>query len=126
MKRFIVASLIAISAIVALPLANSSVGALECTILPADVCSSAESDGTEGEGSSIFKILIIVVKVLTAAVGVVAVGALVYAGIMYASAGGDGNQVAEAKKLIRNTIIGIVVFGLMATAINWLVPGGLL
>lgn len=63
-------------------------------------------------------------NILAGLVGVVAVGGLVWAGILYASADGSAEQVAKAKGMIRNVVIGLVVFALIYTATNFLIPGG--
>jgi hypothetical protein len=76
-------------------------------------------------GSPVVAILVIVIRILTAVIGVVAVGGLVYAGILYASASGDSSQINKAKEIIRNIVIGLIAFALMAGALNWLIPGGL-
>ena len=71
-----------------------------------------------------FELLKYVLWILTAGVGIVAVGAVVYAGILYASAGDNQQQVQQAKTAIKNTVIGIVAFALMSLVLNWLIPGG--
>lgn len=59
---------------------------------------------------------------LTFAVGVPAAGGLVWAGILYASADGNAEQVKKAKDMIRNVVVGLVVFAVMALALQWLFP----
>ena len=50
---------------------------------------------------------------------------MIYAGILYAAASGNSSQVAKAKELIANTVIGLVLFAGMALLLNYLIPGGL-
>ena len=75
--------------------------------------------------SGVYKLLIEVLKVLTALVGVIAVGMFVWAGILYSSGDGNSNRVSQAKTIITNTTLGIVAYGLMYLALNWLIPGGI-
>lgn len=120
----------------ATPPATNSTGAtptnpddqINCNVLPQEICNQAKakpsSDGAKG--TAIYDLLIWALKILTALVGVAAVGALVYAGILYSSASNDSSQVSKAKTIIRDTVIGIVVYGFMFLILNWLIPGGVL
>lgn len=101
-------------------------GTPTCTILPQAICNAAVQDSGSAKDSGIFRLLIWIINVLTGLVGIVAVGVLVYAGILYASAGDNSQQIASAKGMITNTVIGIVAFALMFFALNWLIPGGVL
>lgn len=98
--------------------------ALTCNILPQAICDSTKSGGNDAKSSGIFALLKWILNILTAVVGVAAVGTLVYAGIMYSSAGDDNSMVAKAKTIIRDTVIGIVAYGLMVVLLNWIIPGG--
>lgn len=98
----------------------------KCAILPSAFCEDAKSGGTDVANSGVFKLLVWVLNIMTAGVGIAAVGALVYAGILYASAGGGSDQIVKSKKIITDTVIGIVVYALMFLVINWLVPGGVI
>lgn len=82
-------------------------------------------DTGDTTGSPVVSILVLVIQILTAAVGVVAIGAFVYAGIMWSSASGDSGRINKAKEIIRNTVIGLAAFALMSLALNYLIPGGL-
>jgi hypothetical protein len=59
-------------------------------------------------------------------IGVVSVGALAYAGILYATAQDDQGKVSSARTVIRNVVIGIVLYGFTIAIINWLIPGGVI
>ena len=76
-------------------------------------------------GSPIVSVLVVGIQILTALVGVAAIAAFVYAGIMYSSASGNASQTAKSKEIIRNTLIGLVLFAAMVLVLNWLIPGGL-
>lgn len=101
-------------------------GAPTCTILPQAICNAATQDSGSAKDSGVFRLLIWIINILTSLVGIVAVGVLVYAGILYASAGDNSQQITSAKGMITNTVIGIVAFALMFFALNWLIPGGVL
>lgn len=79
-------------------------------------CDTKTGLGTIGD---LIRISLIVLTVL---IGAVAVGGLAYAGIIYASAHDDQNKVSEAKTIIRNIIIGLILYGFTIAIINWLVP----
>ncbi len=76
--------------------------------------------GREG----IYGILGTVIKVLTYLIGVLGTVGLVISGIQYMTAGGSESQVAKAKNRIINIVIGLVAYGLMATFLNFIIPGG--
>ncbi len=84
------------------------------------------SDPTSGvQNSGIWAILLLVINILTGAIGLVAVGGIVYASIIYTTAGGDANQVKKAMTIIADIVIGVVAYALMYALLNFLVPGGL-
>jgi hypothetical protein len=56
-------------------------------------------------------------------VGVLALGFIVYGGFLYITAHGDDKQVTSAKGIIINAVIGIVVIGLAAALVNFIVKG---
>lgn len=80
---------------------------------------SRDSDGIAG-------LLFLTLQILTAGVGIVAVGGLIYGGILYTSAGDSPEKVKKAIEVIRNVIIGIIAYFLMAALLNFLIPGGIL
>jgi hypothetical protein len=97
-----------------------------CAVLPQDICNAATTKGTDVKKTGVYLLLVWVLNIMTAGVGIAAVGALVYAGVLYASAEGKSDQVAKAKQIITNTVVGIVVYALMFLVVNWLVPGGVI
>jgi hypothetical protein len=114
------------SGLVALASTPAQAAELQCSILPSNICNSAKNEATGGkvQGTGVYELLKFVLQILTAGIGIVAVGSIVYAGILYASAGDNQQQVQNAKNNIKNVAIGIVAFGLMFIALNWLIPGG--
>lgn len=115
-----------ISGLVAVAPTPAQAAELQCSILPSNICNSAKNEATGGkvQGTGVYELLKFVLQILTAGIGIVAVGSIVYAGILYASAGDNQQQVQNAKNNIKNVAIGIVAFGLMFIALNWLIPGG--
>ncbi len=97
--------------------------AVDCAILPASICSKAETTGT---GGGVFLFLSWVLKIMVALVGVAAVGGVIWAGILYLTASDNAAQVKQAKTIIIDVAIGLIAFGLMFLVINWLVPGAVL
>ena len=100
-------------------LSSQPVYALDCTVLPNDICSKAE------DSEAIFALLNSPLTILVVLVGIVAIGMFIWAGILYASGDANSNRVAQAKTIMTNTTIGIIAFGLMYLALNWLIPGGI-
>jgi hypothetical protein len=78
-------------------------------------------DGENGVTS----ILLLIINILTAGIGVAAVGGVVYGAILYTSAGGSMDQTKRAKTIIFNVVIGLVVYALMYSFMNYLIPGGI-
>lgn len=68
----------------------------------------------------------IVISVMTVLIGIVATGGIAYAAILYASARDNQSQVEEAIAIIRNIVIGILLYGFTIAIINWLIPGGVI
>ncbi len=83
-------------------------------------CSSKTGVGT------ITDLIKLAVNVMTVIIGIVATGGIAYAAIIYASARDDQNKVSEARAIIRNIVIGIVLYGFTIAIINWLIPGGVI
>ena len=119
-KQKLTTCLIALtSAIGALLLFSRSVYALDCAVLPSEICSKAE------DSEAIFALLNFFLTILVVLVGIVAIGMFIWAGILYASGDANSNRVAQAKTIMTNTTVGIIAFGLMYLALNWLIPGGI-
>lgn len=120
MKQKLTTCLIALtSAVGALLLFSRPVYALDCAVLPSEICSKAE------DSEAIFALLNFFLTILVALVGIVAIGMFIWAGVLYASGDANSNRVAQAKTIMTNTTVGIIAFGLMYLALNWLIPGGI-
>ena len=83
-------------------------------------CDSKTGVGTIND---LIRIALIVATVI---IGIVAVGGLAYAAVLYASAADEQGKVSEARTIIRNIVIGIVLYGFTVAIINWLVPGSVI
>lgn len=83
---------------------------------------SCTGSGVQAIGDVLRQIIVI----LTILIGIAAVGGIAYAAILYASATDNSSQTQKAIELIRNIVIGILVYGFMVAIINWLVPGGVI
>lgn len=66
------------------------------------------------------------IKFMGALVGVAVVMSIVMGGIQYGSSGGDPSKVTAAKNRIRNALVALVAFLFLLTALNFLLPGGIL
>lgn len=82
-------------------------------------------DGAQGEEAigEVIRILVIVMSIL---IGIVATGGLAYAGILYASARDSKEKVSEAMGVVRNVVIGLLLYVFTVAIINWLIPGGVI
>ena len=56
-------------------------------------------------------------------VGILALAALIYGGFRYITAMGNEEQINEAKKIILYAVVGIVVIGLAAVVVNFVIGG---
>ena len=65
------------------------------------------------------------VNFLAILVGVGVVTSIIIGGIQYSSSAGDPGKVSAAKNRIRDAIIALVVFVLLYSMLNFLIPGGL-
>lgn len=89
----------------------TTVMAVETSILPSDMC--------------IMEMLYLILKVMVYGLGVAATVGVVVAGIRYMTARDNEAQVANAKKMLLEIVIGLVAWALMWTVMNWLIPGGM-
>lgn len=103
--------------------AVSPVSALECSVLPQSICNASEQG--ELQNSGIWRLLLLAINILTVGIGIAAVGAIVFAGFLYATATDDQSKTKKAIEMIRNTAIGLIVYALMFSAANFLIPGGI-
>lgn len=75
--------------------------------------------------TGIWGILLLAINILTAGIGVAAVGGVVYGSILYTTAGGSPEQVKKARTVIINTVVGLILYALMFSFLNFIIPGGM-
>lgn len=71
----------------------------------------------------IVSMLKLAINVLTAAIGLIATVVIIWAGIEYASSGGDPGKAAQARKRIMNAVLALIMFIFLWALLQWLVPG---
>lgn len=67
-----------------------------------------------------------ILQFLVAGVGLVVVGGIIYGGFLYMTARGNSSQVQKGQEVIRNAIIGLLLYIFMFAILNFLIPGGIL
>ena len=101
---------------------SSSSSSGECGGTQTHLISCDGEQGVEAIGE-VIRILVIVMSIL---IGIVATGGLAYAGILYASARDNKEKVSEAMGVVRNVVIGLLLYVFTIAIINWLIPGSVI
>lgn len=100
---------------------------LKCGILPPSFCTAAtKGDKDKIEDTGVWKLLKLVVNIMTAGAGILALAGIVYGSVMYTTAGGNQEQVKKARGILTNVVIGVIAFAAMWALLQWLLPGGVL
>ena len=86
---------------------------------------NADNSGSDIENNGVWALLLMAINILTAGVGIAAVGGIIYGSIMYTTAGDNEGQVKQAKEIIRNVVIGIILYVAMYALLQFIIPGGL-
>lgn len=68
-------------------------------------------------------VILNLVNYVLAIVGVIALAYLVYGGFRYITSAGNEETVDEAKRIIFNAVIGIIVIGVAAALVNFVIRG---
>ncbi|MEO5499435.1 MAG: hypothetical protein ABIR46_02975 [Candidatus Saccharimonadales bacterium] len=76
-------------------------------------------------GNPILNLMLQIINFLAVGVGIAVVGGIIWGGLIYASSNGDSSKVQQAKTIIVNAVIGLLLFIFMYAIVNFLVPGGL-
>lgn len=82
-------------------------------------------DCDQNGGDPVISILLQIINFLAVGVGLAVIGGIIWGGMIYASSNGDSGKVQQAKIIIVNAVIGLLLFIFMYAIINFLVPGGL-
>lgn len=105
--------------------AATKCGDVNTSIIGGDICNGVDNKSKKAEDSAVWKLLLLVLNVLTAGVGIAAVGGIVYGSILYASAADRADQTKKAIGIITNVVIGVIAYGAMYLVLNFLIPGGI-
>lgn len=91
----------------------------DTTILPKTWCE-------EAMGGGVFEILNLILGILTAGVGIAATVGIVVLSLQYVSARDNEEQAKKARTRMVQVVIGLVVYVLMWSVLEWLMPGGII
>ena len=95
------------------PTADPGKAILDCT-----------GDNIADKGCTLFtKYLNPFIKLLSALAGISVVIGIIVGGIQYSMSGGDPQKTAKAKRVIRNSIVALLVFLFLGTLLKFLIPG---
>lgn len=102
-------------------------GAIVTTPVMAD-CGGAKTSvlNCEEGQNGIYWVLNLVLEIMSFGVVVLAVVGLVVAGIQYITAKDSADQVKKAKDRIFQIVVGLVIYALMWSLLEWLIPGGII
>lgn len=108
-----------VSLLIAAPVANAATdcGGTKTQFIACD------SDSGVGAINDLIRIAVIVLSTL---IGIAAVGGLVYGAVLYTSARDNQGQVESALTIIRNIVIGLMLYGFTLAILNWLLPGSVI
>lgn len=108
-------------------LGGNAVLAIDCAGIDTNIidCSTVPNTGNSTEDNGAWKLLVVIIQIMTAGVGIAGVGGIVYGGIRYATAGGNFETAKKALIVIANVGIGLVAYALMFALLNFIIPGGL-
>lgn len=91
-------------------------------------CAGVKTDyfACEGDGAeAIAGLMTQIMMIMTIGVGIIATGGLVYAGVLYASAQDNQEQLKKSRGVVRNVVVGLLLYVFMIAIVDWLVPGGI-
>lgn len=97
----------------------------DCGGVTTSIINCDQSGGNSVEDTGVWGVLLLIINILTAGIGIAAVGGIIYGSILYITAGGSLDQTKQAKRIILNVAIGLVVYALMYSFMNFLIPGGM-
>lgn len=100
------------------------VSSVLASVLFADKTFAANTAVLTGDLGSIEGILNAILTTLNVGAVFLGTASIIYAGFLYTTAADNSSQVAKAKEMIRNTILGIIVWMMMWLVMDWLIPGG--
>ena len=83
----------------------------------------ASEEDSKGGGAGITCIVRLVANIMSVIIGIAGIIGIVVVGIQYLTAGGNEEQTRKAKRRLFEIIIGIAVYALGYSLLNWLLPG---
>lgn len=104
---------------------DSVSGSARCGSVDTAYISCPGVSGGGIDGSPVWGLVTVLLNIAVALVGLIAVGAVVYTGVIYSSAAGDEAKVRMALTMLKNIMIGTVVFASMYVLLQFIVPGGI-
>ncbi|NTW61883.1 hypothetical protein HGB25_00485 [Candidatus Saccharibacteria bacterium] len=102
--------------------AQSTCGGVDTSIVS---CPQGGGKGAGVEDSGIWGLLLVVINIFTVGIGVAAIGGVLYGAFVYTTSSGSPDKAKQAKVIIANTVVGLVVYALLYSFLNYIVPGGL-
>ena len=75
-------------------------------------------------GGAIFKIIAVIIQVLSIGIGAAAVIGIIISGIQYITSSGDPARMTKAKSRLIEVVIGILAYGVALAFLEFLIPGG--
>lgn len=81
--------------------------------------------GDSLETSGIWSVVTIILNIVVSLITILAVGGIVWGALRYASSQDNAGQQQEALTFIRNVVIGLVLFLLMWSIMQYIIPGGI-
>lgn len=104
------------------PQKQTCCGGVETSIIACNQTNNKDKDITD---NGVWGLLLIAINIMTAGVVVAAIGGMVYASIIYATAEQESARVTKAKTMIFNMVTGLVIFAVMWSLLQFLIPGGI-
>lgn len=110
--------------------ADSNTSSNSNSAVPSDECPETSffgktyCDGDKIAADAIPRMIIDILNWALVGVGTVVVIFVVIGGIMYMTAAGSQEQAKNGTKVIRNAVLGLVLYILMLSILNFIVPGG--
>lgn len=99
--------------------------AADCAGAPTSIITCDDRKDSSVKQSGVWYILLLVLKIMTAGVGILAVAGIAYGSALYASSSDKPEQAKQGMTYIKNVVIGLIAYGLMFILLNYLIPGGI-
>jgi hypothetical protein len=78
---------------------------------------------TDVSSNPIWRLLITFVQFLSVGIGFAVTGGIIWGGIVYMTARANPNQVQKGIEIIRNAILGLILFIFMYAVLEFVIPG---